>query len=80
MEGLLGEFQARVKQRTATPRKASKKKFDFLRRSPDLRNEAGPGGMVKAMSNESAESASPGVVEEPRPRSGKTPHQVMGDN
>ena len=35
-ESLLREFQARVTMRTTTPRKASKKKFDFsARKSPD---------------------------------------------
>lgn len=48
----MGDFQNRVSQRT-TPKKASKKKFNFLRRSsPDPLSLAAVGG-VKALSAES---------------------------
>ena len=53
-ESLLGDFQTRVK-RTAS-RKGSRKKFDFLRRGSDLRNEVE--GVAKSLSVESVESVS----------------------
>lgn len=53
-ESLLSDFQTRVK-RTAS-RKGSRKKFEFLRRSSELRNEVE--GMAKTSSMESVESVS----------------------
>ena len=54
METLLGEFQTRVDQRTATPRKGSRKKFDFLKR-PELQSNSE--GVAKSLSVESENKA-----------------------
>ena len=59
MESLLKDFQVRISQRTATPRR-SKKKFDFLRRSHD---SAGSGG--QSTSGHSTPGTSAGELSPP---------------
>ncbi len=59
------DFHARVSQRSATPRKPTQKKFDFMRHSPDLHSDTSPGsegGVVTKSSSvepEDVSSASP---------------------
>ncbi len=59
---MVGDFQNRVSQRTAMPRKGSRKKFDYIRQG----SEVSPGGVVKSLSTESGGSGAltPSTIDE----------------